>query len=124
MADGKCDTVWGVGGENYDTIFIFVNKEHYGLLPGNTIHVKGGSEDYYYIIGTGDGRFHWTESLVDGAITIRICNHRIPRDDVHQNGWYDSGKNIKVDVIDNFGNSGTVTIRVDDSSWPQLHINS
>lgn len=124
LADEGCDTVWGVGGEHYDATFIFVNRKHYGLLPGNTIHAKCGGEDYYYTIGPNDERHHWTEDLIDGAITIRICNHRIPRNDSHQQGWSDSGKDIRVHVTDEFGNSGTVSITVNDASWPQLHVNA
>ncbi|AIV73702.1 hypothetical protein X994_6339 (plasmid) [Burkholderia pseudomallei] len=73
LAGGGCDTVWGVGGANYDATFIFVNKKHYGLLSDNVIHAECGQENYYYTIGTKDDRHHWTEDLSDGVITVHIC---------------------------------------------------
>lgn len=125
LAGGGGDTVWGVGGANYDTIFIFVNRRAYGLLPDNKITTATGAAGmYYYTIGPRDDRHHWTEELPEGVITIRICNHRIPRSGLHQNGWGDSGKNIRVQVADDYGNTGTVSIKVHDDSWPELHVNS
>lgn len=124
LAGGGCDTVWGVSGNHYDAIFIFVNREHYGILPSNRIHTKKGWEDYYYTIGPEDNRHHWTEELSEGVITIHICNHRTPRSGVHQRGWSDSGKDIRVHVVDDYGNEGTVSITVNDNSWPLIHVNS
>lgn len=124
LAGGGCDAVWGVSGAHYDTTFIFVNRANYGVLPDNTIHTKCGWEDYYYTIGSEDGRHHWQEDLSYGVITVHICNHRTPRGSAYQKGWSDSGKNIRVQVTDEFGNSGTVSIGVSDESWPTLHVNS
>lgn len=124
LAGGGCDAVWGTSGDHYDATFIFVNKYIYGVLPGNTIHTKCGGEDYYYTIGSGDNRHYWQENLSYGVITVHICNHRTPRSDAHQKGWSDSGKNIRVQVADEFGNSGILSITVSDESWPRLHVNS
>ncbi|GAA0519963.1 hypothetical protein GCM10009414_31830 [Tatumella terrea] len=124
LAGGGCDTVWGVGGGNYDATFIFVNRKEYGLLGDNSIHTRCGGENYYYTIGKNDSRHYWKEDLPDGVITVRICNHRTPRNDAYQQNWSDSGKDIRVHVTDEYGNSGTVSITVDDSSWPSLHVNA
>ena len=124
LAGGGCDTVWGVGGTNYDATFIFVNREEYGLRGDNRIHTRCGGENYYYTIGKNDSRHYWKEELPDGVITIRVCNHRTPRNDAFQQNWSDSGKDIRVHVTDEYGNSGTVSITVNDSSWPALHVNA
>ncbi|OTA14256.1 hypothetical protein Xvie_03867 [Xenorhabdus vietnamensis] len=123
VGDGYADTVWGVGGEYYDTQFIFVNKETYGLDSDSSILAKCGWEDYCYKIGDSDGRHCWRQTLPEGMIKVNICNHRIPRSQSEQKGWSNDGTTIRIDVVDNYGNSGVITITASDSRWPQLVVN-
>ncbi|MBC8951082.1 hypothetical protein [Xenorhabdus sp. TS4] len=121
--DGYADTVWGNGGGHYDTQFIFVNKETYGLGTDSSILAKCGWEDYCYKIGSNDVRHFWYQPLPEGMIKVNICNHRIPRSESEQKGWSNDGTTIRIDVEDNYGNSGVITITASDSRWPQLVVN-
>lgn len=127
--DGFCDMLWGVGGGNFDTQFIFINKRNYGLRPGNTIRVfsKTGKQWlYHYKIGESDWRHQFNDDDVEnGIIKISICNHRIPVNGLYHydKEWRNEGNPIKIDVKDTYGNEGTITIKALEQFWPALQVN-
>ncbi|MDE9437871.1 hypothetical protein KKI95_18555 [Xenorhabdus bovienii] len=126
--DGFCDMLWGVGGDNFDTQFIFINKRNYGLSPSNTIRVlskTGKKWLYHYKIGENDRRHQFSEDVSTGIIKISICNHRIPVNELYHydREWRNEGSPIKIDVKDTYGNGGTITIKALEQFWPELQVN-
>ncbi|WP_265015336.1 hypothetical protein [Wolbachia endosymbiont (group B) of Camptogramma bilineatum] len=125
----KPDMIRGTGGANFDAQFIFVNQKTYGLSSNSKINVHDNSSArgylYHYEIGVNDTRHYWEKNLDDGSITVDICNHRIPWPDIIKYEWEDQGKLIKLNVIDNYGNGGVVTIEAPNNEhlWPILYVN-
>ncbi|HGJ5874403.1 MAG TPA: hypothetical protein ACHBZA_15205 [Arsenophonus apicola] len=121
------DMIRGTGGNNFDAQFVFVNRGAYGVLNDSKFAaVTGANGQYEYIIGKNDGRHHWTQTLKYGYITVDICNHRIPWSGMSKLKWSDAGKIIEVDVTDNYGNSGVITISAikdGNERWPGFYIN-
>ncbi|EAN8471680.1 hypothetical protein JN612_004144 [Salmonella enterica] len=124
---GACDGVYGVGQGVYDTNFIFVNKEKYGLNPDQNINTKDDywGDTYSYHIGPNDGRHKWEEHLPEGIITIRYCSHRINRGGLYQSGWSDANDKITIDVADDYGNESVISITWSDlrENFPHLDVN-
>lgn len=119
------DMVRGTGGNSYDTQFVFVNRDVYGIAPPSSITAVWNQNDGIYNYNIRDDHHHWKESLVYGFITVNICNHRIPWSNMRQFRWSDEGRIIKVDVTDNYGNSGVIEIKApnNDDPWPKLYVN-
>ncbi|CAB3775396.1 Conserved hypothetical protein [Bacteriophage APSE-3] len=123
----KPDMIRGTGGLNFDTQFIFVNQQTYGILPESAIEVRWrDGATYKYLVGSRDDRHHWNDRLEYGFITVNICNHRIPWGNMTKlYGLVNEGRLIQVDVTDNYGNSGVIEIKApgNDDSWPKLQVN-
>ncbi|ELG2859288.1 hypothetical protein RAS76_003294 [Salmonella enterica] len=117
---GACDGVYGVGEGVYDTNFIFVNKEKYGLNPNQNINTKDDywGDTYSYHIGPKDGRHKREDPLPEGVISIRYWSHRINRGGLYQSGWSDANDKITIDVADDYGNESVISI-----TWSKLRAN-
>nr|WP_199163111.1 hypothetical protein [Elizabethkingia sp. ASV34] len=130
VAGGGADIIWSVSGNNnYDASFIFVNRKEYGLKKGSEIKTKHHHE-YEFVIKDDE---HWwgNKDLKDDEIRIDFCNYRIPEGSLRAHGWGDqpSDKTVRLEVKDQYGNTGVVSIVAnpdkerDDKVWPRLHIN-
>lgn len=123
------DMIRGTEGNSFDAQFVFVNQKTYGLNCSSQFDVKFGNVGvglvYHYKIGPTDERHHFNEDVDNGSIRVDICNHRVPWGRTHPYKWGDQGKLIKINVMDNYGNSGIVTIENPnkDGLWPKLYVN-
>lgn len=122
--NGYADVVYGANGNNYDTVFLFVNKYVNGLMPGNYICLKRTGTTRYYNIGHYDARHIIYSTPKSNNIQVVISNHRVPNVNglYHQYGWYDQPEQ-SITIYDNFGNMSTIKIKVNDDSWPGFLIN-
>lgn len=121
--NGFADCVYGAPGDNYDTIFLFINKKEFGFLRNNIIYlVKGNTTVNRYTVGERDDRFHWSSSVPTDKIKVNICNHRVPKKNYHQLNWHDEVEQ-SVTVTDNYGNTSVIKIKLDSGTWPGFRIN-
>jgi len=140
--ESSADIIWGVGGNNYDFSFLFVEPVRCGLKNGTRlIKVKYNEETgqkirgYEYRIGQNDYRhqFHSPENFPPinaDYILVVICNHRIPPRTTcffcSKDGWSGwkegspSHSSVDVDVTDEFGNEGVISISFKKENWPQI----
>lgn len=129
------DIIWLIGGKNFDASFLFVEPEKCGLKPHSTISVIGQNPEYEYIIGPNDSRHYFPNTSNDipkidaKNILVVICNHRIPEDGgiFSFDGWKGGFNNtnpshssVDVDVTDEFGNSGIISISFKKENWPEI----
>ena len=124
-ANNKADAVFGVNGDNYDTIFLFVNSETFGFTQHSSIYIDNKNGRYRkYMVGSNYDRFNWRTPIPSGKLKINICNHRIP--DIYgklwQLGWYDEPTQ-SVELTDSFGNKSTIVLNCTSGSWPGFTIN-
>lgn len=147
--EDSADIILGANGDNYDVSFIFVEPTQCGLMPGSTFTALGGRGgweaadliQYIYSIGTSDHRHYFPTNnkaippITDEYILVVICNHRIPKNRIFStsHGWLrsyfpDSGlrglssrcKSVDIDVADEFGNEGIISISFTEGNWPKI----
>jgi len=140
--ESSADIIWGVGGDNYDFSFLFVEPVRCGLNNGTQLIKRKYDEKtgkylkgYRYKIGQNDYRhqFHSPENFPPinaDYILVVICNHRIPPmtacffcSEEGWSGWKEgspSHSSVDVDVTDEFGNEGVISISFKKENWPQI----
>ncbi|HEY3985040.1 hypothetical protein [Cedecea sp.] len=121
----------GVTGGNYDLSALFIDQNYSGVLGGSAYYLKqqGAGADNgpfcYYYVGENDYRLYRgnEDKVSDEYIKIDIRNF-----------CFTGGGNLRlvgsmsddtavVTVYDEFGNSGRVKIKFQESDWPRVRIN-
>lgn len=122
---GYADAVCGVNGNNYDTLFMFVDTPTYGFKNDNVIYISNRSKRWRkYMIYSTSYTFSWTTEIPKDKIKINLCNHRIPdiNGELWQSDWYDQPTQY-IDVVDFYGNKSKIKLTITKDTWPGFSIN-
>ena len=128
--DGTADMIYWRTGGSINTSFVFIERVEYGVYQGYIVYYWGSCQFIYHITGEGTHSrpkqdHFWERKLEDGKIRISMLNFYLNKSDLSADGW-DASPNplsLKVYVIDEYGNEGTMTIEARSDDWPALRIN-
>ncbi len=126
VGDGTAEMIWCEGGNNIDTSFIFINRETYGLHYGTLWYKWQGIILCFYKYYIPENTKHyWTEKLEYGKVRINFLNFRLKKSSLETDDWNSRPVPLKaqVMVVDEYGNTGTITIEARSADWPALRIN-
>lgn len=125
---GQPNAVIGWGGETYDINFFWVEPgvegfpDHYGigLQPDTSYEMHATWHYYFFVIGENDERHSLDKSQLsvqtEDGISIYLWNLHYSLNGLEKN-WNDTIYNPTVQVFDQYGNHGSVTINIPDADW-------
>lgn len=121
----KADIVLGVGGGNFDATLVLVEAPGMVGVRRGAFALTGERSSYTwtYDLGDNDYRHVVENSITDKYIDVRLFNHRVPRRNLVKDTWWDAAKPVTVEVTDDYGNEGTITLEMSALYWPKVRIN-
>jgi hypothetical protein len=136
---------WHWDTNNYDFTLIFIDSPKCGVSPNSSFHLisENWLKNYhvYYDVGSNDSRHELSPDnssipKIDSAyISLVICNYTIPNlaalslwwEDGFEKEWNNAPSDgvVKINVFDEYGNSGSIRIKLDyeDRNYPKIIIN-